>query len=135
MRVSLYKLLLGMALAGSAWTQGLSTINGTVTDPSGAIVPGAKITLTELDTSLSRETVTSPEGLFVVSALRPTRYTLLAEGSGFRNFSQTGITLQADNTVTDPIYFDSVPRIIWNHGAKYQSGRICKGVESGLAGR
>src|SRR5205814_3856562 len=100
MRDSLYKSVVVLALAGAAWGQGLSTINGTVTDPSGAIVPSAKITLTELDTRLSRETITSLDGLYVVSALRPTRYTLLVEGSGFRSFSQTGITLQANDTVT-----------------------------------
>lgn len=100
MRESLCKLTVGLILAGAAWGQGLSTINGSVTDPSGAVVPGAKITVTELDTKLSRETVSSPDGLYVLSALRPTRYTLLVEGAGFRSFSQTGITLQADNTVT-----------------------------------
>ena len=99
-RESIYNLVIALALAGTASGQGLSTINGSVTDPSGAVVPGARITLTELDTRLSREAVTSPEGLYVVGALRPTRYMLLVEGLGFRSFSQTGITLQADDTVT-----------------------------------
>ena len=43
--------------------QGLSTINGTVTDPSGAVVAGANITVTEVDTSLAtRRMYSSFEG-------------------------------------------------------------------------
>jgi hypothetical protein len=80
--------------------QGLSTLNGTVTDPSGAIVPGAAVTATELDTSLARSTATNTDGLFVISGLRPTRYALRVEGRGFRRFTQTGILLEANDTVT-----------------------------------
>ncbi len=80
--------------------QGISTINGTVTDPSGAIIPGARITAVEVDTSLARETVSSAEGLYVLSSLRPTRYTLTAEAQGFRQFVQAGIILTANETVT-----------------------------------
>ncbi|HWD98703.1 MAG TPA: carboxypeptidase regulatory-like domain-containing protein, partial [Bryobacteraceae bacterium] len=80
--------------------QGLSTLNGTVTDPSGAVVPGATVSATELDTSLARTTATNTDGLFVISGLRPTRYALRVEGRGFRQFTQTGILLEADDTVT-----------------------------------
>jgi hypothetical protein len=62
--------------------QGLSTINGTVTDPSGAIVSGANITVTEVETSLARTTLSNQDGLYVISGLRPTRYTLDVEGVG-----------------------------------------------------
>jgi Carboxypeptidase regulatory-like domain len=80
--------------------QGLSTINGSVADPSGAIVVGAHITATEVDTSLARTTVSNSDGLYVISGLRPTRYTLTVEGQGFRQFTQAGIVLQANDTVT-----------------------------------
>src|SRR5579863_2189567 len=80
--------------------QGLSTINGSVTDPSGAVVAGANITATEVDTSLARTTVSNLEGLYVIGGLRPTRYTLSIGGRGFRQFTQTGIVLEANDTVT-----------------------------------
>src|ERR1700693_1066294 len=80
--------------------QGLSTINGIVTDPSGAVVAGATITATEVDTSLARTTVSNQDGLYVISGLRPTRYTLNIEGRGFRQFTQSGIVLEANDTVT-----------------------------------
>src|SRR5215469_4059482 len=84
----------------AVWGQGISTLNGTVTDPTGAAIPGVKIIATEVDTGLTRETVSTAEGLYVLNSLRPTRYELSAEAPGFRQFKQTGITLQANDTVT-----------------------------------
>jgi hypothetical protein len=83
-----------------ACAQGLSTINGTVTDATGAVVPVAKIIAVEVDTGLTRETVSNGDGLYVLSSLRPTHYTLTAEAPGFRQYSQTGIVLTANDTVT-----------------------------------
>ena len=80
--------------------QGLSTINGTITDPSGAVVAGANITMTEVDTRLARTTVSNQDGLYVLTGLRPTRYTLSVEGRGFRQFSQSGIVLEANDAVS-----------------------------------
>jgi hypothetical protein len=83
-----------------AFAQGLSTINGTVTDATGAVIPSAKITAVEVETGLSRETMSNADGLYVLSSLRPTHYTLTAEAPGFRQYSQTGIVLTADDTAT-----------------------------------
>jgi hypothetical protein len=80
--------------------QNLSTINGSVLDPSGAVVAGANITATEVETSLARTTVSNNDGLYVLSGLRPTRYTLTVEGRGFRQYTQAGIVLEANDTVT-----------------------------------
>ena len=90
----------------AAWGQGISTLNGTVTDPTGAAVPGVRIIATEVDTGLTRETVSTEEGLYVLNSLRPTRYELTAEAPGFRQFKQTGITLQANDTVTINVKLD-----------------------------
>ena len=75
------------------WGQGSSTINGTVADPSGAVVPTAKITLVEVDTHLSREAVCNAEGFFVFGGLRPTRYSIKVEAAGFRTYNQSEIIL------------------------------------------
>src|ERR1700747_1498631 len=72
-----------LASVGAALSQGLSTINGAIADASGALVAGAKITVTEVDTGLSRETVSDSEGLYVLSSLRPSRYALTVEAPGF----------------------------------------------------
>ena len=94
------KLFCVVIFSASAWGQGLSTINGSVTDPSGSVVPGAKIIATETETTLARNTITSADGLYIINALRPTRYALTVEAQGFRRYTETGITLQADDNVT-----------------------------------
>jgi hypothetical protein len=94
------KVLVTLSFCVSAWCQGISTLNGTVTDASGAAVSGAKITATEVDTGLTRDAITNAEGLYVLNSLRPTRYQLTADAPGFRQFKQTGITLQANDNVT-----------------------------------
>ncbi len=92
--------ILSLVLATSANAQGMGTIVGTVTDPSGAVVPSAKIALTESGTGLSRTALSGPSGNFVLPSLRPSNYSLTVEATGFRQFNQQGITLQADQTVT-----------------------------------
>ena len=96
----LWGCLVGLFVWSIAWGQGLSTINGTVTDPSGAVIPNATITVTENDTGLSRTTITNADGLFSLGSLRPTTYSLTAVGSGFRQVRQTGILLQANDNIT-----------------------------------
>src|SRR4030095_15801610 len=55
----------------SVFAQGLGRIAGTVVDPSGALVPGVKITATEVGTKLSRSALSDEHGLFVIPSLRP----------------------------------------------------------------
>src|SRR5882762_3248120 len=86
--------ILTMLLSGVATAQTTSgTITGTVTDQSGAVVPSAKITLTDEATKDTRETTGSESGEFVVTALRPSTYTITVEKAGFQQFRQTGILL------------------------------------------
>jgi Carboxypeptidase regulatory-like domain len=53
---------LAPSLIGIAHAQGLGTIVGTITDPSGALVPGATVRVTDEGTSQSRETTTNAQG-------------------------------------------------------------------------
>ena len=87
-------------LSAVTFGQGLSTINGIVTDPTGAIVPNATINVVEVDTGLSRSTVTNTEGVYNLSSLRPTTYMLTVDAAGFRQTKQSGILLQANASVT-----------------------------------
>jgi hypothetical protein len=96
------RLLLALLSAVAlGWGQATSTINGSVNDPSGAIVPAARITATEVETGLVRTTVSNSDGLYVLNSLRPTKYTLLIEAHSFRNFTQTSVVLQANDTRDD----------------------------------
>src|SRR5262249_40868456 len=58
--------------------------NGTVTDQSGAIVPGATVTLTNQATGIANRATTNNSGFFVFINLPPGNYVLKAEKSGFK---------------------------------------------------
>jgi hypothetical protein len=88
------------ALATVLLAQGLGEFVGTVNDPSGAIIAGAKVTATEVGTGFVRSVNTSVEGFYTIQSLRPSNYTLTVEAPGFRAFSQTGLTLGADQSAT-----------------------------------
>lgn len=60
-----------------------SGIQGTVADPSGAIVPGTRIVVTNIDTGVTRETTSSEEGLYRVPSLSPGTYKVAASKEGF----------------------------------------------------
>jgi protocatechuate 3,4-dioxygenase beta subunit len=59
------------------------TISGRVSDPQGAIVPGANVTARQSETNLSRETVTDREGRFRFPYLRVGRYEITVRMTGF----------------------------------------------------
>ena len=97
--VCLAATLMCAGLSSRAWGQNAQgTIVGHVTDPSGAIVPGAKITVTDLTTGLSRTLVTNASGDFTVAALDPGNYSVTAEASGFSQ-QTTSITLEVEQTL------------------------------------
>src|SRR5439155_24545345 len=72
------------------------TILGKVTDPSGAAVPGAQVTITNLGTRIVKTFATDEKGNYLVSYLLPGSYEVTAEKAGFKKSTQTGITLQVD---------------------------------------
>ncbi len=72
-------------------------IRGTVTDPSGAVVPGATITVTNMATGVTRSVKGSAAGTFEILNLQaPGTYIVTAESSGFRKFEARGIPLALD---------------------------------------
>ena len=75
------------------------TITGTVKDTSGAVLPDAKIVVTNEGTNQSREVSTDKSGSYVVPSVLPGIYTISAELSGFKKAVQTGITLQVNQTM------------------------------------
>ncbi|HEV2492061.1 MAG TPA: carboxypeptidase-like regulatory domain-containing protein [Terriglobia bacterium] len=73
-----------LLLATMASAQYNASVDGTVTDTSGAAVSGATVTVTNQDTGQSQTVTTSLEGFYHVSALPPGRYTVTASFSGFK---------------------------------------------------
>ncbi len=89
-----------LALIGNCSAQGLVSIGGTVTDPSGAAVPNAKIELTQTTTGLKRTVASDGQGNYLIPALQPSSYDLQAEANGFETFRLQGIILLADQNAT-----------------------------------
>ena len=88
-------LLLGLIslLPRPIWAQATGAIVGTVTDPSGALIPSAKVTATRVGTGVAQSTVTSTAGTYTISNLVVGTYNVTAEASGFKAGSASGITL------------------------------------------
>ncbi|HYJ47294.1 MAG TPA: carboxypeptidase-like regulatory domain-containing protein, partial [Pyrinomonadaceae bacterium] len=73
-------------LAGTGYSQGtnLGTIRGTVTDPNGAVIPGAAVQVTDQETGLKRDLTTDSDGNFEAAALKPGSYRVTVSASGFK---------------------------------------------------
>ena len=89
------------ACAAPLWGQAVASaqISGLVTDPSGAAVPRAKITVTQAATGLVRSTLSGPDGTYVLPDLPVGPYKLQVQVSGFETYLQTGIVLEVSNNV------------------------------------
>ncbi|MGC4053407.1 MAG: TonB-dependent receptor [Paludibaculum sp.] len=79
-----------------ALAQGSDTalLRGAVTDSSGAAVPGAQVTLTDLATGVSGKAITDGVGRYTFNALKPSTYSASVEAQGFKTSTQTNITLR-----------------------------------------
>jgi outer membrane receptor protein involved in Fe transport len=76
-------------------------LSGVVTDTSGGVLPGATVTVRNVDTGFSRTTVTDDQGRYSFTALPPTgRWTLTAELQGFQSKSLEGLRFQANTRPT-----------------------------------
>ncbi len=71
-----------------------ATVVGRVTDDTGAVVPGAKITITNVGTNDSRSVIVNDSGEYAVPQLAPGQYTVTAEYAGFNKVVRSGIVLE-----------------------------------------
>ena len=109
-RATLRTGLLGLTLAGlaiisclappEASAQAVSgTILGTVKDASGAVVPGATVTVTNTNTGFSRSLVTDTHGEFTAPSIPTGTYSVAAEITGFKKVSKTNVLVGVDQKV------------------------------------
>ena len=97
-RYSLPILLGSCTLA--AWGQSTATLSGTLTDPSGAVVPHAHVVVHSLATGADRTIDTDAAGIYVVPSLQPGDYSVKATADGFSAYSIEKVTLDVDQKVT-----------------------------------
>jgi hypothetical protein len=88
--------------AGPAFPQlaGSATITGTLTDPSGAFVPGAAVTIRNSDTAIERKIESNEAGIYVAPFLPPGHYEVRAGKSGFASVLRKDLTLQIGQTLS-----------------------------------
>lgn len=111
---------------------------GTVTDPSGSVIPGAKVILIDEATGFTRTAETDAAGLYRFPIVNPGRYTLKAEAAGFEQYVNAHVNLNARQTLqidialkvgastTSVTVTDQAPLVNTNNGeiGETQSSRI-----------
>ncbi|HTI38827.1 MAG TPA: TonB-dependent receptor [Vicinamibacterales bacterium] len=94
-------LLALVVTVSSAFAQSQATngaIEGTITDASGAVLPGVTVTLTQTETGAERTAVSNDKGLYRAPLLPIGTYTVKAELQGFKTFQQTGVKVSVGET-------------------------------------
>jgi Carboxypeptidase regulatory-like domain len=81
-------------MAVFAQTTGTATLTGIVTDTSGAILAGAKVNVTNVETAFVHSAVTTPEGRYHLPYLNPGTYRIEVEAPGFKRYVRDGVTLR-----------------------------------------
>ncbi len=104
-RYALALLLLSVACSQVSFGQASATgaINGTVTDPSGQVVAGAKVTLRNEATNITTAAMTNIEGQYRFLNLLPSVYTLTVEFSGFKSVGVAPFRVNVNQTMTEDV--------------------------------
>src|SRR5260370_765265 len=106
----LHVALLGtLFVASLAFAQTNATVSGTVTDPTGAHVVGAKVTAFDLATGVATPTATNEAGVYDFASLPPGKYRITAEHIGFRkaSFNDIELAVGANITINLPLHLGS----------------------------
>ncbi len=76
------------------------SLSGTIKDPSGAVIPGAKVTLINQSVRSEYIAISNGEGLYTFPAVSVGRYDLTVEAAGFKSESKTGVSMDIDSAMT-----------------------------------
>ncbi len=118
--------LLLLSAAGSVWAQsGLGSITGTVQDPSGGMVAGATIRLTQTTTQSTRTSSTNDAGLFTLPAVVVGNYTVTVSQKGFKERKIENLNINAFQQV-------SLGQIVLEVGAAAESVTVSATAEQAL---
>ncbi len=92
-------LALALCLGGQLIAGVTASISGTITDPSGAVVAGATITATNVDTGVATTQSTNSAGFYSFQSLALGNYTIEVNRSGFKAYAQTGLVLDVNSAL------------------------------------
>src|SRR5271163_2976574 len=76
-----------------------ASLSGTVTDPSGAVVAGATVTATNVDTGVATTLTTNAAGFYSFQSLPLGNYTISVQQTGFKGYAQTGLVLNVNDAL------------------------------------
>lgn len=97
----------GLWLLGAAcvplFGQYRASLQGAVTDPSGATIPGATVTLRSEETNVAHTMTTNGSGVYAISALAPGRYDLTVEAPGFTKKTLNGVTITSEQAQSQDV--------------------------------
>src|SRR5262245_9635936 len=79
--------------------QETATVSGEIRDATGAVVPKAAVTLTNVETGVISRSESNERGIYTVPLLKPGLYSLTVEKQGFNKYVQSGITLQVNSNL------------------------------------
>src|SRR5205085_7478242 len=88
-----------LALCATARAQSTATLQGTVTDPQGAVVPNAKVTVRSNATGVERTAQTDSEGNYQIASLQPGVYRVEVQAQGFQGQAVTELNIEVARTV------------------------------------
>jgi hypothetical protein len=98
--VVMFAAFLVLAASGVAWSQTVQgVITGTITDPTGAVVPGATVSITNAGTNISQTTTTGSDGSYRFPLVPPGTYTVAVKAANFAEVRESGVVVQASQTV------------------------------------
>jgi hypothetical protein len=83
-----------------------ASLQGIVHDPSGAVVPGAAVTLTSTETNVPRKTATNGAGVYTISGLAPGQYTLTAESAGFNKAVLNNVRITSEQAQAQDVQLE-----------------------------
>src|SRR5687767_3136140 len=99
-KAALLSVVVAMTMTAAAAAQGLTAVRGVVQDPTGAVIPGVEITVTDAATGVSRNVITNETGSYLVSQLQPGTYNVRVELTGFKVRILNNVALPVNETVT-----------------------------------
>ncbi len=91
--------LIGLQSAARGQSVAIAEVSGMVSDPSGARLAGAQVTMTETSKNAARSTVSDTVGRYTLPNLPVGPYTLEVKAAGFKDYAQTGIVLEVNNNI------------------------------------
>lgn len=103
-RLTILSLLFTLAFIVAAQAQVLyGALVGRIEDQTGAVLPGAKVTVTNKDTGQQRETVTDSDGAYAFRDLQTGVYDVRITQTGFKSYTKSGLTITINNVAREDV--------------------------------